>query len=294
MLGLVDAAAQLGQLLGGGAGHAAESRFVVVSGPPEALRRSLLEGPSRVTGIDWHDAIASTNTVALEAAARGEPEILLVGAEAQTAGRGRLGRVWEAPPGTSLTVSFLLRPAVAPARWPTLALAAGVALADVAARWCPDAAVGLKWPNDLLLDGVKTAGILVEAVAGACVAGIGLNVDWRGLDRGGLAATSLAEAAGVPVDRWRVLAGLAGVLDRTYQAWTDDPSAVVDRYRSRCVTIGNAVAVQRVGQHDLQGVAVAVGDDGALAVRTADGRTVAVLAGDVHHVRPPASPEPPP
>ena len=262
-----------------------------MEGPPEALVRSLLDGPSSVTGFEWHGVVASTNALAMEAAARGVPEILVVGAEQQTAGRGRLGRRWEAPPGSSLLVSFLLRPGLPRGWWPTLALAAGVALADVAGRWCPDASVALKWPNDLLLDGVKAAGVLVEAAADAVVVGIGLNVDWRGLERS-VAAVSLAEAGSGPVDRWRVLAGLAGVLDRTYQAWSDDPASVVHRYRSHCATLGNPVRVERVGQEALEGVALAVADTGALTVRTADGHEHEVLAGDVHHLRPSPAPEP--
>src|SRR5688572_30446640 len=102
--------------------------------PPDALVAALVNGPSVVTEVRWFDEVDSTNRVAAEAAASGAHEGLLVLAGTQTAGRGRRGRTWHAPAGSSLLLSLLLRPSPDPARWPLLPLLAGLALAETVAR----------------------------------------------------------------------------------------------------------------------------------------------------------------
>ncbi len=259
--------------------------------PPEALVRSLVDGPSRLSGLEFHPEVASTNAVAVEAARRGVAEIHAVAADVQTAGRGRMGRVWQAPAGTSLLVSLVLRPRVDEAALATLPLLVGSVLAEVVTahlREGPDEPdVALKWPNDLLVGGRKAAGILVERHPEAAIAGIGCNVDWRGLERPDdlAAATSLAEEAGRAVDRWKLLAGLVGVLDRRYVEWQDDPAATLAGFRARCATIGQDVRVERPGAAPTTGRATGIAADGRLLVATAAGE-VAVDAGDVVHVRP--------
>lgn len=260
--------------------------------PPDALVRSLLDGPARVSVFDWREEVGSTNALAAEAAASGTPEIAVYGSDVQTAGRGRHRRVWQAPPGTSLQISVLLRPDVAEASLPLLPLLAGVAVAEVAAAHVPGAPVALKWPNDLLVGERKAAGILTERVEGGVVVGMGVNTDWRDVERppGLEGATSLAEAAGGPVDRWRVLAGLVGVLARRYDTWLgaagrSEPGAFLDDYRARCATLGRRVRVTGVDGGVRRGTAVAVAEDGALLVKTADG-VERLRAGDVEHVRP--------
>jgi BirA family biotin operon repressor/biotin-[acetyl-CoA-carboxylase] ligase len=259
------------------------------AGPPPELVRTLVEGPAPVAALEWHEQVSSTNVRASELAAEGAREITVVGAEHQTAGRGRMGRTWSAPPRSSLTFSLLLRPPVASASLPLLPLLAGLALAEVAGRYCRDVEVGLKWPNDLMVDGRKAAGVLVEAVpGGAVVVGIGLNVDWRGIERWEeLAnAVSLAEMSDFPVDRWRVLAALLGVFAQRYEVFKDLPAAFLDGYRARCLTVGRAVRVERVGGEALLGEAVGVDGSGALEVRDEDGTLHRLSAGDVHHLRP--------
>jgi BirA family transcriptional regulator, biotin operon repressor / biotin---[acetyl-CoA-carboxylase] ligase len=256
-------------------------------GPPDALVRSLVDGPSLLRGLEWHAEVGSTNVLAAAAADRGAPEIHAVLADVQTSGRGRLGRGWQAPPGTSLMGSYLLRPRVDAVLLPLLPLLTGLALAEAVAPHVPGVEVALKWPNDLLVDGRKSAGILLETAGQAVIVGVGLNVDWRGVDRPeDLAdATSLAEAAGADVDRWRVLAAFAGVFGNRYAEWCADPRAFLPDYRRRCVTIGRDVRVSRVGQRPVEGRAVEVAEDGALVVRGADGQVVRLSAGDVEHVR---------
>ena len=255
---------------------------------PDALVRSLVDGPSIVTAVQWHERCDSTNAEALAAAATGASEGLLVLADEQTAGRGRHGRTWAAPAGSSLLLSLVVRPVVPPASVSLLPLLTGMVLAETVARHLPDAQVGLKWPNDLLVDGRKAAGILVEGAGGAAVVGVGVNVDWRGLERPVEAAeaVSLAEAAGAPVDRWRLLAGFLGVFSRRYDQWQELPAAFLDGYRQRCDTLGRRVLVTRPDAPVLEGEAVAVDRSGALQIRRDDGATVAVNAGDVEHVRP--------
>jgi BirA family biotin operon repressor/biotin-[acetyl-CoA-carboxylase] ligase len=237
----------------------------------------------------------STNRVLLDRARAGGAAGAVLVADRQTAGRGRLGRRWEAPPGSSLLVSVLLRPALAPA----YAHLAAVAAALAARAACRDAAgvtAGLKWPNDRVVGERKLAGFLSEAlVAGdrldAVVVGMGLNVRWpRPLpdELAGTATDLVAEAPpGRAVDRDEVLdAWLAELGSRL--PLLDDPAGrrqLADEHRAACVTLGRRVRVER--PHDvLVGDAVDLADDGSLLVRTPDGTTHRVPAGDVIHLRP--------
>lgn len=253
-----------------------------VAGPPDALVRALVDGPGPVRGVDWLPVTRSTNEVALDAARAGAPEVHVVAADVQTAGRGRLGRRWDAPPGTSLLCSLLLRPP--PARASDVALLpllAGLAVAEVASRYAPD--VALKWPNDLLVGGSKAGGVLGEAFDGAVVVGIGVNVDWRGVARPpDLGLVSLAEAGDRAVDRWRVLAAVLGILGRAYEQWCEDPTLFLPAYRERCATLGQSVRVTAIGGDVMEATATDVAADGALLLDSG----AVVRAGDVEHVRP--------
>lgn len=256
-------------------------------GPPSALVTSLVEGPSLVAGVEWHDEIASTQLRAQEAARDGVPEIHVVLADVQTAGRGRLGRAWRAPAGTSLLGSYVLRPTFGAESLTLLPLLAGLALAEVVERYCDG--VALKWPNDLLLHDHKTAGVLVEGPlpGGAVILGVGVNVDWREVVRPAEAAeaTSLAEASGSDVDRWRVLAAFVGVFGRRYLDWQEHPVGFLDDYRRRCATIGRRVRGRRPAGGVVEGLAEGVGNDGALLVLDDEGVRHPIAAGDVVHVR---------
>lgn len=225
---------------------------------------------------------SSTNAVAAEQPVPGT----LVVADHQTAGRGRLDRDWETPPGTALTFSAVVDPHLADEDWPLLPLATALAVAEGVRR---AAAVDpqVKWPNDLLLDDGKVAGILLERVPGPsgtprplAVIGIGINV---GMTREQLpvpTATSLA-IAGAVVDRTTVLREVARALATTLDELSADPKALLERYRTACSTIGRQVEVHLPDGSVLRGRAEDVDDRGRLVV---DGR--AVGAGDVVHVRP--------
>jgi BirA family biotin operon repressor/biotin-[acetyl-CoA-carboxylase] ligase len=229
--------------------------------------------------VEWFATLDSTNRHALDAARAGAPDGLVVVADEQTAGRGRLGRSWEAPPGSSLLVSVLLRRSGDPAGH--VVMAAGVALAaavdDVAG-----VEAGLKWPNDLVVDDRKLAGLLAEVEGDALVVGAGCNVNWDAFPAELTeSATACNLEAGRAVDRDALLDAF---LDR-FAAALAVGDAVVDDYRARLVTIGRTVRVEPVRGDALVGTAVAVADDGALVVRDDAGTDHTVVAADVHHLR---------
>lgn len=225
--------------------------------------------------------VDSTNRVLLDRARGGEPAGTVLVADFQTAGRGRLGRSWEARPGAALLVSVLLRPDLPPASAHRCTFAAGLAAVEA----CGEVAgveAGLKWPNDVLVGDRKLAGLLAEAVLdgdrlAAVVVGMGLNLAADGVPEGGI---SLEEAAGRPVDRQAVLdAWLA-----RFDARLADLDGILDDYRAASATLGRTVRVQLPGA-TFEGEAADVTADGHLVVATPSGeRTVA--AGDVVHLRP--------
>ena len=262
-------------------------------------------GPGRFTNLLRLARVASTNTTALEAAAAGAPEGLVVVAREQTAGRGRLGRSWVGPPGACLLCSVLLRPGRALGTDVGFLATASVALAAREAAAHAGATLGLKWPNDLLAGTAKVAGVLAEAgEGGAVVVGIGCNLATPADGGYPPGATSIEEVAGRPVDPQAYLDALLRGLERRYGALTDRPDdgrrALVDEVRASSVTLGSAVRVELPSGEVLEGEAVAIRDDGRLVVALAGGRQAVVEAGDVVHLRhapdpaPPGAPDPAP
>jgi BirA family biotin operon repressor/biotin-[acetyl-CoA-carboxylase] ligase len=235
---------------------------------------------------------ASTNQVAAERARAGAPDGLLVVADHQTGGRGRLDRTWETPPGTAVTFSLLLRPTVPASSWPWLPLLVGHTVAKALTALGYDARV--KWPNDVLLDGLKVAGILVERVdtdsGPAAVVGVGVNVATAAEELPVPTATSLAVAKpDAAPSREDVLLGVAAGIREGYDAWQAGGQEAADRLRAsyvgQCATIGQEVRVDLPGGTTITGRAVDIDPDGRLVVETADGQQK-VGAGDVVHVRP--------
>lgn len=262
---------------------------------PEVLDR-LLAGVPGPRGAPWRvttvASTGSTNADVVSAAADGAGEGEVRAAELQTAGRGRLGRVWTAPVGASLTFSVLLRPPVPLATWAWLPLLAGVALAE-GVRATTGVDVRLKWPNDLLVatpDGeAKLAGVLVERAGDAAVVGVGLNVTQTADELPVPTATSLRLAGAPDADRERVLVGVLGALTGWYDRWCDaagDAGAGGLRaaYVGGCATLGRQVRVTLPHGGDLRGAAVDVDGEGRLVVRDGD-RVRTLAAGDVRHVR---------
>jgi BirA family biotin operon repressor/biotin-[acetyl-CoA-carboxylase] ligase len=240
------------------------------------------------TAVEVVDATGSTNADLIDA-----PAGTVRAAEFQDAGRGRLDRSWTSPPRAGLIFSAVVAPPVTPSAWGWLPLLTGVAVCD-AVRELTGLAVGLKWPNDVLVDERKLAGILVQASGPRAVIGVGLNVTTTAAELGLDTATSLALAGAGDVDRSQLLAEILVQLGNHYQQWTHASgdaaaSGLADTYRSRCTTIGRSIIVT-TGAGERPGTAVGVDDRGRLRVRweSADMDELteqAIAAGDIVHVR---------
>jgi BirA family biotin operon repressor/biotin-[acetyl-CoA-carboxylase] ligase len=237
------------------------------------------------TALRVVDETGSTNADVVSAARDGAPEGLVITAERQVAGKGRLGREWVLPARAGIAVSALLRPIAVPAaRLGWLPLLTGVALAEAVRRVSEVDAV-LKWPNDLLVDGRKCAGVLAEVHDGAVVLGIGLNTTLRQDELPTPYAGSLALAAATCTDRDPLLRAILRALAVWYGRWREhggdaNGSGLREAYLYHCATIGREVRIELPSGRRVSGRAETVDDDGCLVV---DGRSYAV--GDVVHVR---------
>lgn len=247
----------------------------------QGLKTRLFTGP-----VHYFETLNSTNDLAKELAAQDAPEGTVVVAEAQTRGRGRLGREWNSPPGAGLYVSLVLRPMLPPMELPQITLTTAVAVVR-AVRRVAGLAPGIKWPNDLLLNGKKLGGILTEMETESdrirhVVVGLGLNVNNPGFPPELAAtATSLTLAMARTFSRVHLL-----------QAWLEEFEALYERFlkqgfpeilkewKSYAVTLGKLVTV-RQGPREISGQALDVAPDGALLLRTANGETVRVTSGEI-------------
>jgi BirA family biotin operon repressor/biotin-[acetyl-CoA-carboxylase] ligase len=255
----------------------------------EDIRPPIDAGETDATGrwrVEVVEETASTNADVAERFRGGEQEGLVLVAEHQTAGRGRLDREWVAPARSSVTASFLLVPGDVPAeRWPWLPLLTGVAAA-AAVRRVSGVEVDLKWPNDVLADGNKLGGILLERVdhggAAAAIVGVGINCTQSAEELPVPEATSLAIVTGAAVDRSAVLAALVEELAARYDEWRQGADLRA-AYLEQCVTPGQEVRVSVPGG-EVVGRAVDVDGAGRLVVRTEAGEE-RLGAGDVVHVR---------
>jgi len=258
--------------------------------------RSGLSG-TRFADVRWVAETGSTNTDLLEEARHGAPEGRVLVADHQGAGKGRLGRRWDAPPGASLLASILVRPTLGLDRVQLLTLALGVAIVEAMESISIDS--GLKWPNDLVVDTSggerKLAGVLAESLLDetsgqgtvrAVVLGFGLNVAWGGNIPEELESIAIAlDLLGVRADREDLLVEILRNFERWYVGLADPANCalLLDAYRRRCVTLGRRVRVETTDGH-FEGDAVEVDDSGHLLVNAADG-VREVAAGDVVHVR---------
>ena len=201
-------------------------------------------------------------------------------ADTQTAGRGRLGRTWVAPPGASLLVSVLLRPQVAVTRAHLLTVAAGLAAIDVV-RAVAGIDARLKWPNDVVVDDRKLAGILAEASGDAVVVGMGLNVRWTDFPPEiAQAATACNLESDRPVDRDALLDAWLAAFDERLR---DLDGVARDAVRASA-TLGRRVRVE-LPAGSFEADAIALTPEGHLRVCRDDGTEQSVAAGDVVHLR---------
>ncbi len=224
------------------------------------------------------DRCGSTNDEACRLGEGGAGSGAVVVAGVQTAGRGRRGASWFADPADSLAMSILWRPHAAKPLWPRLALATGLAVAEACERHIPLA--GVKWPNDVWINGRKVAGILVEAGADFVVVGIGINVNTRDFpaEIAGR-ATSLAVECGTTIERAALLAEIisrfachAAQIDAGFPA-------IVQGVNHRCVLHGNTVEMTSPSGR-LGGRCEGVGPGGELLIRHHNGRLERVIQAD--------------
>ena len=266
------------------------------SDPLDADRlRSLLSGPESLwTTVDVVEETGSTNADLAAAARAGAPDgtVLLTGF--QTGGRGRLNRTWTAPPGSSIAMSILVRPAPS-SRWTWLPLLAGLAVTESLRRATGVQAM-LKWPNDVLVGDRKICGILAERVEGpasvagaqppACVIGIGVNTDLSEEQLPVPWATSLALVGAETRNKTTIATTVLRAFELLYRQWQEsvDDAALAQAYVSRCATIGRQVRVVLGQDRTVTGRAEAIDADGRLVVATDTGRQT-FSAGDVIHLR---------
>lgn len=233
-------------------------------------------------------SMPSTNTLAMELSGQGASAGTLILTDAQPAGRGRQGRAWVTLPQQQILLSVILFPTFAP-HWLVMAsaLAATDALVEVGV---PADRVGLKWPNDVLLDGRKVAGILIETTTAtpgrlAAIVGMGMNVN------GSLApwpevaarATTVAEAMGQPYAREPIIIAFLQSLGAWVQTLHQQPATSTDlrqQWRARLRMLGQPTTVHQ-GDQLVAGIAEDVGEDGALILRLPDGTHATITWGDV-------------
>jgi BirA family biotin operon repressor/biotin-[acetyl-CoA-carboxylase] ligase len=246
--------------------------------------------------IHYFDTTDSTNRIAFDLARQGAAHGTAVVAEGQTAGRGRLGRSFFSPQYLNLYTSIVLRPELDTVRAPTLIPSAAIAVAEAISQTLddPDAAQ-IKWPNDVLLAGLKTSGILMEMSAEAtrvdfAILGIGVNLN---VERSELPdefrprATSLRTHRGRAIERAEFVRRLYTCLEEIFDLHAQHGFAGLrPRYEARFSMRGQRVRVEDMDGTTQVGIAVGITVDGALELEKDDGNVVQIIAGDVTLVRP--------
>ena len=266
--------------------------YRLVSSPDALHADDLLArlGPTKVIGRDIQvfEETTSTNDVVEKLARDGVREGVVVFAESQTKGRGRLGRVWMSPTRKGLWFSILLRPDLRPQAATQLTIASATALRR-AIRSVTGLEPEIKWPNDLLIGGKKVVGILTEMSAELdrvrhIILGIGVDVNQAANEFAPelrKTATSLKIEAGGEISRAELATAILHELDTEYaRICSGKFSQVADEWEAGCATIGKNVSVQS-GVQKIRGCAEALDDDGALLVRTEHGHLERVIGGDV-------------
>ena len=247
--------------------------------------------------LRFHETTGSTNTDALAWAGKGAPHGAVVVADQQTSGRGRWGREWRSEPGRSLLFSVVLRLPADHTNVSLLTTALGVACVD-AFESLSGLGVQLKWPNDVLVSGRKIAGILVESQRGdssatvTAVAGVGVNVDWPpGALPSDISGTATSLTNELPREavpsRAELLATILLAIETRYEQWLNPSSwdGILERAHAASAIVGQNVTIRFAGGDRLTGRALAIRSDGRLELE-AEGRTVAVDAGEIEQIRP--------
>ena len=259
---------------------------------PPLNAAELRRGLDFYSSLDLVDKTGSTNADLLARAGDPAADRSVLIAEHQETGRGRHSRTWVSPPQAQIALSILLRlPGVDPAVMGWLPLLTGIAVAD-AVRSVSKVDATLKWPNDVLIDGRKVAGILAEVAptsVPAVVVGLGLNVTLTEDELPVPQATSLQLAGAEVTDRTSLARAILREFASRFSAWQDAGWSTTDlaaAYRQRCGTLGAQVKAELPGGAVLTGNARDIDDQGRLLIAVEGGDTTAVSAGDVTHLRP--------
>ena len=263
----------------------------------EALTAEMIEPALRGRfgrPLRYYPSIGSTNEEAMTWANEGAPEGAVVGADHQTAGRGRWGRTWSSAPGTLLQTSTILRPRIPVADAGIITTSVGVACAR-AVEEISALDVGLKWPNDVNIAGKKVAGILVESrvdeagLIEAAIVGVGINANWPIEDMPEEIrhkATSISVATGMPVDRLELLSAYLAALESVYGlVVANKREEVLAEAAARSEVLGGDVTVRFLDGTALSGRAVGLDPSGALKLESAEGEHV-VHVGEIEQLRP--------
>ena len=241
--------------------------------------------------LHFYHRIDSTNLAALELAQQGAPEGTVVLADEQLTGRGRGDRYWHSPAGVGIYCSIVLRPKVMPARAQVITLMAGVAVAKAVSLKTSLSPL-IKWPNDILVNNKKVAGILLEsktttASIDHAVIGVGVNVNHTPADLPEqllALASSLRMESGEKVKRGPLIEQILKEMEKLYDRLHQEDSAVIlEQWRSFSATLGQRVRAIQKGT-PIEGIAVDINDEGALLLRRDDGDLAVVHAGDVEHL----------
>ncbi|MFM2170606.1 MAG: hypothetical protein RI957_835 [Verrucomicrobiota bacterium] len=230
-------------------------------------------------GIDirWHASVGSTNDEARTWADHGASHGAVVCADQQTAGRGRRGAVWFSPAGESLAFSLVLRPTMARALWPRLALVAGLAVAKTLES--RGIAAEVKWPNDVWVAGKKIAGVLVESFGDAVIVGVGLNVNSVDFPQEIYAiATSMRRETGLEFDREELLVALARSIMNHAMRIEADFADILRDLRERCALSGKRVSLT-LGNELVMAQVKGISDQGELLIER-NGRIEALWQAD--------------
>jgi BirA family biotin operon repressor/biotin-[acetyl-CoA-carboxylase] ligase len=230
-------------------------------------------------GLKRFDEIDSTNEEARRLALTGEQGPLWLTAGRQTAGRGRRGRNWETP-HDNLAATLLLQPGRRESEWPQLSFVAAIAASDMAAFFAPQARIALKWPNDVLADGRKLAGILLENAHGALAIGIGVNLKHYPTDTE-FPATSLAALGAEVPSAADGLARLAADFAKWYEVWSAQGFAAIrDSWLARAHGLGTRIRARLV-KEERSGMFEGIDESGALLLNEGFGRLSTLPAADI-------------
>ena len=259
--------------------------------PPDLITATEIAWQQKTKWLGKHihayQSVKSTNDLATALAESGADHGTIVTAEEQTQGRGRFARVWHSPSGKNIYMSTVLRPSFAPEQAPGMSIMTAVALAETIDHYCPDA-VRIKWPNDVLIRGKKTAGILTELSAergkiSHVVIGVGINVNLTAdefPDELRVIATSIRRASRKKVDRVPLLQMFLQRLEKRYEQYHRDGLKPMHKLvREYSSLIGHEVTLSS-GRKQTTGVALDIDQNGSLILETADG-TIAVTSGEV-------------